>query len=99
MSLSQLQSVSDANVPATVFWTANTQNARGQITQDTLGNGIVRSRAFDAITGWLASIQAGPSSNTTSLQNTSYLYDVVGNVTQRQNNRLGLTENFYSTLR
>ena len=41
--------------------------------------------------GWLASIQAGPSGNTTALQNTSYLYDLVGNVTQRQNNRLALT--------
>lgn len=90
-----LQSVSDANAPATVFWTANAQNARGQITQDTLGNGILRTRAYDAVTGWLSAIQAGPSGNTTALQNTSYLYDLVGNVTQRLNNRLGLVENFY----
>ncbi len=95
LSNGQLQSVSDADVPATVFWTATSQNARGQITQDTLGNGIVRTRAYDAVTGWLSAIQAGPSGNTTALQNTSYLYDLVGNVTQRQNNRLGLTESFY----
>jgi hypothetical protein len=55
----------------------------------------VRTRAYDAVTGWLSAIQAGPTGNTTALQNTSYLYDLVGNVTQRQNNRLGLTENFY----
>jgi RHS repeat-associated protein len=29
------------------------------------------------------------------VQNESYLFDLVGNVTQRQNNRLGLTEDFY----
>jgi RHS repeat-associated protein len=92
-----LQSVSDAYTPSTVFWTADTQNARGQITADTLGHptsGIKRTRTFDAVTGWLSEIKAGPSSNLTALQNTSYAYDKVGNVTQRQNNRLGLTENF-----
>ena len=90
-----LQSVTGLNSPATVFWTATAQNARGQITQDSLGNGIVRKRKFDAITGWLNAIEAGPSGNTTSLQNTSYSYDLVGNVTQRQNNRLSLTESFF----
>jgi RHS repeat-associated protein len=93
-----LQNVSDADTPTTVFWTANTQNARGQITEDTLGDptsGIKRARTFDAVTSWLSEIKAGPTSNPTSLQNTLYAYDYVGNLTQRQNNRLSLTENFF----
>jgi len=94
-----LSSVTDASnsshctLTGTVYWTANTQNPRGQITKETLGNGVVTNRGFDAVTGWLASIQAGVGGGT-GLQNQSYLYDYVGNVTQRQNNALGLTESF-----
>jgi RHS repeat-associated protein len=91
----QLQSVSDADTTSAVFWAAGAQNARGQVTEETLGNGIKRTRTFDAITGWLSKIQAGPSNNLSALQNTSYAYDLVGNLTQRQNDRLFLTENFY----
>jgi RHS repeat-associated protein len=78
----------------TVYWTANAQNVRGQTTQETLGNGVVTNRGFDAVTGWLNSIQSGVSGGT-GLQNQSYLYDLIGNVTQRQENTLGLTEDFY----
>jgi RHS repeat-associated protein len=80
----------------TAYWTANTQNARGQTTQETLGNGVVTSRTVDAVTGWLKSIQSGPSGGSAS-QNHSYFYDKVGNVAQRQT-YIGitpLTEDFY----
>jgi RHS repeat-associated protein len=87
-----LQQVKDFNA-ATVFWAANAQNPRGEVTQETLGNGVITNRSFDAVTGWLASIQSGVGGGT-GLQNQSYLYDLVGNVTQRQNNALGLTESF-----
>src|SRR5690606_10273793 len=90
-----LQSISDADVPATVFWTANEVDARGWVTQETLGNGIVIRRTYDPITGWLSSIQSGTSGNPAAVQHTSELYDLVGNVTQRQNNDLGLPENLY----
>jgi hypothetical protein len=66
----------------------------GQITQEQLGNGVVTHRAIDAVTGWVSSIQSGVGGGA-ALQNESYLRDLVGNVTQRQNNNLGLTENFY----
>jgi len=49
---------------------------------------------YDAVTGWLNSITAGAGGSTNGLQNEAYLYDEVGNVSQRQNNNLGLTENF-----
>ncbi len=96
----QLASLTDASSSAqcgstgTVFWTANTENARGQVTQATLGNGAVVNSVFDEVTGWVQSIQAG-SGGGTGFQNQAYLYDEVGNVTQRQDNNLGLTENFY----
>ena len=75
----------------TVYWTANNQNPLGQITQETLGNNVVTNRVFDNVTGWLASIQAGAGGGT-ALQNQSYLYDLLGNITQRQDNAAGLTE-------
>ena len=89
-----LQQISDANASATIFWTANATNARGQLTQETLGNGVVMTRAFDAVTGWIDSLQAGVGGGG-ALQNQSYLFDQVGNVTQRQDNNKGLTESFY----
>lgn len=82
------------NVAGTTFWQADSTNARGQVTQETLGNGVVTGRTFDALTGWISTIQSGVSGGA-ALQNESYLFDLVGNVTQRQNNNLGLTENFY----
>jgi len=88
-----LQKVSDFNA-GTVFWQANTANARGQITQETLGNGVITNRSFDDVTGWMSSMTSGLN-GTTALQNESYLFDELGNVTQRQNNNAGLTENFY----
>lgn len=88
-----LKAVSDANAPSTVFWTANSSNAWGQITQEILGNGITTTRVFDAVTSWLSSIQSGPSANTTQIQNLTFAYDLVGNVAQRQ--KPGLTETFF----
>jgi RHS repeat-associated protein len=90
-----LQKISDFNNVATVFWTANTTNPRGQVTQETLGNGVVTTRVFDAVTGLTSSINAGVGGGT-GLLNSSYLFDQMGNVIQRQNNSPpGLTENFF----
>jgi RHS repeat-associated protein len=90
-----LQSISsNSYTPTEVFWTADATNPRGQVTQETLGNGAVINRNFDAVTGWLGSVQAGAGGGA-MLQNNSYAYDYDGNVTQRQDNNRGLTENFY----
>jgi RHS repeat-associated protein len=59
-----------------------------------MGNGVVTNRAFDAVTAWVSSIQAGVGGGT-ALLNSAFTYDEVGDVTQRQNNNAGLTENFY----
>ncbi len=88
-----LQQVKDVN-SSTIFWQNTAMNPRGQVTQETLGNGIVTNRAFDAVTGWVASIQSG-SGGGASVQNQSYQFDLDGNVTQRQDNNRGLNENFY----
>jgi len=88
-----LQSVSDFDTPSTVYWAANAANARGQVTQETLGNGVVTTRAFDDVTGWMSTVQSGTAGGW-QYQNDQYLFDRVGNVTQRQNNNATLTESF-----
>lgn len=89
-----LQKVSDVTT-GTPYWTANTINPRGQLTQETLGNNVVVKHTSDAVTGWVSSIQAGVGGGA-ALQNNSYLFDEVGNLTQRQDNNLPVvTENVY----
>jgi hypothetical protein len=66
-------------------------NGFGQITQETLGNGVVTNRTFDAVTSWLTAATAGVGGGA-ALLNQSYAQDEDGNVTQRQNNNAGLTE-------
>ncbi len=87
-----LQKVQDFN-STTVFWFANATNPIGQVTQETLGNRVVTNRSFDAVTGWMSTTQAAVGGGT-GLQNQSYVYDLVGNVTQRQDINFGLTESF-----
>lgn len=91
-----LQQVRDYNA-GTIFWQANTLNPRGQVTQETLGNGLVSNHNYDAATGWLNYIQCGSAAvgGPACAQNQSYLFDKVGNLVQRQNANLGLTENFF----
>ena len=88
-----LQKISDFNT-SSAYWLANSANARGQVTQETLGNGIVTTRSIDPVFGALSALQSG-SGGGAAVQNESYLFDGVGNVVQRQNNNAGLTENFY----
>jgi YD repeat-containing protein len=89
-----LQKISDV-AAGTQYWLANTANPRGQLTQETLGNGVIVDHSFDAVTGWVGSVQAGVGGGS-ALQNNSYAFDYVGNLIERQsNNTPGLTENLY----
>jgi RHS repeat-associated protein len=83
------------------LWTANAMNGFGEITQETLGNGVVTTRSFDAVTSWISKVTAGVGVGSATILNQSYAEDLNGNVTQRQNNNpqgsssTGLTENFF----
>lgn len=92
----ELQSITDytSGSAGTVFWQATAIGPWDQIATEAFGNGMIRSRTFDAVTGSQSSIQAGLGGGT-AIQNLSFLYDQVGNLTQRQDNSQGLTENFY----
>jgi RHS repeat-associated protein len=90
-----LQSVTDiSDTPNVTVWTANTMDPAGHVTEETLGNGIVTNRSFDAVTQWLGTAQSGVGGGA-GVKNLAFLYDEMGNVTQRQDNNLGFTENVY----
>lgn len=94
-----LNKVSDYNVPTTVFWEANTVNARGNVTNETLGAKNAQSeylqtaRVYDAITGNLNVIQSGVGNNT-DLQDMEYQWNKVGSLKQRHDDYRSLTEVF-----
>ncbi len=87
-----LQQVRD-NISGTVFWQANAVNALGEITNEQLGNGVTTTRSFDAATGWLNNIKSGQYS-AFDKQSESYLYDKIGNLIQRANDKQTVTESF-----
>ena len=90
----RLVRIKDFNAQTTVFWTANAANAREQITQETLLNGLVTNRAYDAVTGWLKTIQTGAGGGT-GVQNLEYAWDKLGNLSSRiDKNQSNLTESF-----
>ena len=94
-----LKELYDKQLTSTIWWVANATNPRGQVTVETTEDlsgdpQVTTHRTYDAVTGWVGSIQTGVGGGS-ALQNESYLFDLVGNVTQRQNNNAGLTENFY----
>lgn len=90
----RLLRVKDFNAPTTVFWQANALDARGNVIDETLGNGIQTIRGYDSVTGRIDYIQSGPGASG-SIQDLSYEWDSVGNLKTRQDVRQSLTERFY----
>lgn len=88
-----LSRVSDFNIPANGFWLAVASDARGNVFHESLGNGLQTLRNFDAVTGWLDYIQSGPGGGT-ARQNMTFVWDKVGNLTQRKDLNRSLTEDF-----
>jgi len=92
-----LAQIADFSTPGVVYWVAGASNPNGQITTQTLGSGstaVLVNRYFDAVTGLPAYIQAGVGGGA-ALENLSYAFDPLGNLTQRQDNNAGLTEDFF----
>ena len=87
-----LTGVKNASTNAS-YWQLTQQDARGNVTQETFGNGLVTTNTYNAATGYLTGI------STPGIQNWTYQYNLVGNLTQRSDNAKNLTETFgYDTL-
>jgi len=63
------------------------------VINESLGNGLRTVRGFDAVTGLIDFIQSGPGGGATR-QDLGFTWNAVGSLTQRQDVRLSLTENF-----
>lgn len=75
-----------------LLWRADARDAEGRVTQETLGNGVTSTHTYNAQNGRLTSIQAnGPNG---SVQNQTYTYDSIGNLTARTDAHLASNETF-----
>ncbi len=84
----------------TLLWTVNQQDALDRVLRQSAGNGVVTERVFRADNARLEVLRAGPlasGSVNATVQNDTYTYDALGNLTLRgQLNASGgiLQENF-----
>ncbi len=83
-----------------VYWQLNATDARGNATQTALGNGINEYRTFVPETGLLNRIQSfGPIVGSGAIQDLTYVFDKIGNLTRRSDANQSLDETFaYDTL-
>ncbi|WP_445114734.1 polymorphic toxin-type HINT domain-containing protein [Acinetobacter sp. WZC-1] len=72
-----------------LYWTANERDARGNVTKETLGNGLITTRSYKPDTGFIDSINTGNF----SIQQNSYAFDALGNLTNRNQNLAGISNN------
>ena len=86
-----LASVSEDGGSA-VYWQADSVNAEGQVTQATLGNGVVTTKAFDPKTALVDSIVT--TLGATVVQDLTYGFDKLGNLKQRADLRQDRREDF-----
>lgn len=73
------------------YWQANTRDAEMNLTQQTLGNGVVTSRTYNPNTSRLTAVQAGASN---AIANFTYTFDAIGNLTARTDANSALSETF-----
>ncbi|MCT2532888.1 FG-GAP-like repeat-containing protein [SAR92 clade bacterium H231] len=80
--------------PASTYHTINSMDARGNVINEELGNGVTRTALYEHNTGLLSSL--GASLGASTFQNLDLQWDQVGNLEQRKEtgNSRNLTENF-----
>lgn len=67
----------------TLVYSVTAQSADGQVLREVLGNGMVTAKTIDPKTTHVTGIVTGTSGAPTSVQNASFAYDVLGNLTKR----------------
>jgi hypothetical protein len=74
-----------------VFWTAGTADAELHLLTQTAGSGVTTTQTYDANTGLLTNVRAGPSDSVAAFD---YTYDTLGNLTYRSDNFSGVYEKY-----
>ena len=78
------------------YWTGTSMNADGNYTGDSMGTSaadLTTTRDFDPLTGRLKAIKSGLAS-ATAAQFNRYVYDHLGNVTERHDDNMNVHETF-----
>lgn len=86
----QLAQVNDST--GATLWAANDSDSLGNVTQFTLGNGVVTNQTFDQDTGLIHSVNA--SKGSLVIQNQIYNFDSLGNLKTREDAKRGVTQSF-----
>jgi RHS repeat-associated protein len=76
----------------TTYWQADTVNAEGQVTAETLGNGVTTARVYDPATSRIDSLLT--TAGATTVQDLGFDFDTLGNLTARQDLRQDREEAF-----
>lgn len=67
------------------YWRADTVNAEGQVTAETLGNDVTTTRVYDPATSRIDSISTvKPGAPATTIQDLAFDFDFIGNLTARR---------------
>lgn len=75
-------------VTSYTYWTAGKRNARGQLESIAYGNKLTTNVTYNAAKGYITNI------STVGIQDWSYTFNTVGNLTDRRNNLRNLNEHF-----
>lgn len=76
---------------STNYWTANVRDAEMHLISQTAGNSVSTTQTFDPQTGFVTAISAGVGG---AVQNQSFVFDKIGNLTSRSDSNESLTETF-----
>jgi len=75
-----------------LLWQASEVDARGNVTQLTYGNGVTTNKSYEKETGRVRTISAAKGGFT--VQNHEYVFDALGNLKSRKDNRAGIQQTF-----
>lgn len=89
-----LVEVVDAANPSLIYWQATSGDVFDHVTSEILGNGVITSRVYDPNTGTLENEQSGIGAAPGNLENKTYTWDGMGNLTSRTDAIHGTTETF-----
>jgi RHS repeat-associated protein len=90
-SLGYLKEVRRNNSAGALLWSANTLDAEGHVLNQTFGNSVSVTQSFDVRNGRVTAQTAGAGN---AVQNVTYAYDTLGNVTNRNDSTQSLVETF-----
>ncbi len=77
-----------------VYWKAKTMNARGQMEQFTLGNGLETTMQYNPEKGDIKNIKTPGKGSEKAIQDWTYTFNADGNLTSRKDNKRNMTESF-----